>query len=132
MQPAEGGCLCGAVRYRIAGEPSSSIICHCRSCRLASAASSVAWLTVERSQLTLLSGEPRAFNSSPGVVRRFCGTCGSPLTYETATNPSCIDVTTASLDEPGRYPPTDEVWVEHHVTWQILDLRLRQHPGSSA
>jgi hypothetical protein len=43
---SEGGCLCGAVRYRITGEPRSSSTCFCRSCRLASGATPVAWLVV--------------------------------------------------------------------------------------
>jgi len=43
---SEGGCLCGAVRYRMVGAPLSSAICHCASCRRASGAPTVAWLTV--------------------------------------------------------------------------------------
>lgn len=92
----------------------------------------MAWLTVERPQFAWLAGEPRAFHSSPGVVRRFCGTCGSPLTYETAQSPSRIDVTTASLDEPERYPPTEEVWTLHRIAWQRVDPELRQTASSSA
>ena len=41
----EGGCLCGAVRYRISGSPLSSVNCHCESCRRASGAPAVAWIS---------------------------------------------------------------------------------------
>lgn len=128
MQSSEGGCLCGAVRYRVAGAPRSSSICHCRSCRRASGASAVAWLTVNRAQLEFLAGKPHSFQSSPGVVRQFCDNCGSALSYENADSPSTIDITTASLDDPNRFPPTQEVWVEHKVSWQIIDPALTQHP----
>ena len=131
MEALEGGCLCGAIRYRITGAPMHSVICHCRSCRRASGAPTVAWLTIERSQLQMLSGGPRAYKSSPGVVRQFCAACGSALTYENSDSPSTIDLTTASLDDPSRCPPTKEVWVEHRVSWQPIDSALAQHPGWS-
>lgn len=128
----EGGCLCGAIRYRMAGAPLSSVICHCASCRRASGAPTVAWLTVSRGQFEILSGSPRAYQSSPGVTRQFCRTCGSALTYETAISPATIDVTTASLDDPNRFPPTDEVWLDHKVDWQITDASLGQYPTGSS
>ena len=51
---AEGGCLCGAVRYRISGTPVSSSVCRCRSCRPASGAPGV----VHKDHYQLLQGHP--------------------------------------------------------------------------
>jgi hypothetical protein len=132
MQSSEGGCLCGLVRYRITGEPSSSSLCHCFTCRRATGAPTVAWLTVERDQFAILLGSPRTFESSPGVLRRFCGGCGTALTYENTKNPLTIDITTLSLDDPNRFPPDDEVWLEHKVSWQITDASRGQYPGGTA
>ena len=131
MEAREGGCLCGTIRYRITGAPMHSVICHCRSCRRASGAPTVAWVTAERSQVEFLAGTPRAFQSSPGVVRQFCAACGSALTYSNSDSPTTIDLTTASLDDPSRFPPTKEVWMEHRVSWQPIDPALTQHPGWS-
>lgn len=47
----EGGCLCGSVRYRINGDPSTKetpCLCHCRTCQLSSGAPLVAWATFAR------------------------------------------------------------------------------------
>lgn len=33
MRYRSGGCSCGAVRYKVAGEPLRAGICHCTSCR---------------------------------------------------------------------------------------------------
>ena len=127
----EGGCFCGAVRYRIAAPPAGSAICHCTSCRRASGAPSVAWVVVDRSQFEWLSGTPAEFNSSPGVMRRFCGRCGSGLTYETAAVPATLDVNAATLDDPERFAPTMEVWLADKLSWQPTDTHLLHYPGSS-
>jgi hypothetical protein len=128
MQTSEGGCLCGLVRYRITGAPISSCLCHCISCRRATGAPTVAWLTVERGQLEIFLGSPRSLQSSPEVLRRFCGGCGTALTYENSKNPLTIDITTLSLDDPNCFPPDDEVWVEHKVSWQITDPSRGLYP----
>ncbi len=121
MQINQGGCLCSAIRFRVSGEPIYSSICHCATCRRASAAPTVAWLTFDRGQIEILSGQPRVYRSSLGVVRQFCGTCGSQLSYEQADRPTTIDITTASMDNPNLFPPTMEVWLEHRLLWQAAD-----------
>jgi hypothetical protein len=131
MQINQGGCLCSAIRFRISGEPVFSSICHCATCRRASAAPTVAWLTFDRGQVEILSGNPRTYRSSQGVARQFCGTCGSQLSYETVESPTTIDITTASLDNPNLFPPTMETWVEHRVSWQSADQRRAQYPRST-
>jgi hypothetical protein len=91
----------------------------------------VAWLTFDRGQVEFLSGSPHVYRSSQGVVRQFCGTCGSQLTYETVDSPSTIDITTASLDNPNLFPPTLEVWLEHRVVWESADEARSLYPRSS-
>jgi hypothetical protein len=128
MQAREGGCFCGAIRYRVAGAPVSSLICHCASCRRAGGAPSVAWLTFDRQAMEFIRGEPRSRRSSPDVVRRFCGVCGTGITYEHAADPDTIDVTTASMDDPTAFPPTREVWVEEKLWWEAFNNALDQYP----
>ena len=96
----------GRFRYRITGAPRSSSVCFCRSCRLASGAPSVGWFVVALAQYTLLSGQLATFRSSAPVVRSFCATCGTPIAYQHADDPDAIELTTATLDEPDRFPPT--------------------------
>ncbi|MDE2294206.1 MAG: GFA family protein [Gammaproteobacteria bacterium] len=124
MSIEAGGCFCAAVRYRVDGAPTASAICHCRSCRQASGAAAVAWLTVPLANFHWTHGTPRTHRSSPGVERTFCERCGTPLTYARDTLPGTIDVTTASLDDPARFPPTREVWVAEKLPWQRLDPSL--------
>jgi len=127
----EGGCLCGAVRYRVDGESLARALCHCRTCRLASGAPSVAWVVFRSSDFAFIAAQPTIFHSSPGVVRTFCGKCGTPLTYQRTANPDTIDVTTVSLSRPDDFAPTKEIWIEHKLAWESLNTALEHYPRSS-
>jgi hypothetical protein len=126
-----GGCLCSAIRYRVAGAPLHSAVCHCRTCRKAAGSPVVAWVTFERENFEWLSGTPRELRSSPAVRRTFCAACGTPLTYENEKDPRTLDVTTVSLDDPALFPPTREVWLEHRIGWQPSNESLNRYPRGS-
>ena len=127
-----GGCLCGAIRYE-AEDPFSSVsVCHCRSCRLASGAPSVSWFVLPRSRFRWLQGAPRLFASSPPVKRGFCDRCGTPLSYQHGDAPGEIELTTLSLDEPGRVQPTREIWLSERVAWVPVNPRLELYSHESA
>ena len=74
-----GGCLCGAVTYRIAGPLRDVIACHCRQCRKTSG-HFVAATTARIADLTIVDdGALRWYRSSEAAERGFCGVCGSSL-----------------------------------------------------
>lgn len=124
--PLLGGCLCGAVRYRIDAAPVSTIICHCATCRRAAGASSVAWATVPAAAFAFIAGAPTVHASSPGVERTHCAACGTSLTW--ARGESEIDVTLASLDDPEAAPPEAETWLSHRLSWEPVDPSRPGHP----
>jgi hypothetical protein len=132
MDNAEGGCLCGAVRYRVASTPLATSVCHCVSCRRASGAPVVAWVVVDVAGFAFVTGSPVAFRSSPPVLRTFCGRCGTPLTYRHDESPDTVDITTASFDFPERFAPTREIWLEHRIAWQPVNASLPHFPRTSA
>jgi hypothetical protein len=117
----EGGCLCGAVRYRIASAPLTSGTCQCRSCRRASAAAIVPWISVNAEDFVFTAGQPVEYQSSPPATRSFCGRCGTPLTFRHLSyQGKTIDVTTVSLDDPEAFPPQGHVWTSHKLAWVKL------------
>ena len=74
----EGGCLCGAVRYRIAGPLREIVACHCSQCRKTSGHYVAA--TQCRSADLMVEGTTLVwFKSSDTAERAFCGRCGSNL-----------------------------------------------------
>ena len=127
----EGGCLCGAVRYRVSGEPVATTLCHCVSCRRATGGVSVAWAVFDADKVAILSGEVREYSSSPGIFWGSCAACGSLVTYRRDSRPNHRDVTTATLDDPAAFPPAVEIWVGEKCDWEVLNSSLPHKQRSS-
>jgi len=124
----EGGCLCGAVRFRAHGAATDATLCHCRSCRRAAGAPAVAWVSFPRAGFAFTRGEPGRFRSSPPVERTFCARCGTPLSYAHDAEPATLDVTTASLDRAAELAPQDHIWTSHALPWMHDLDALPHHP----
>ncbi len=122
----QGGCLCGAVRYRIGGPPQSTSLCHCDSCRRAAGGPSLGWAIFAEADVEIVAGALPIHESSPGVERGFCARCGTALTYRRANRPGLFDVTTGSLDDPEAFPPGKEIWVEERLSWCAANPALPQ------
>lgn len=116
----EGGCLCGAVRYRVRGAVLASGLCHCRSCRKTASAPTLPFATFPAAAFEITQGAPKDFRSSAEVTRSFCGRCGSALTYRHDRKPDRLDIMTCSLDDIDALPPTFHVWASHRPDWSVL------------
>ncbi len=120
----EGGCLCGAVRYRISGllADSGAGFCHCRMCQRASGAPMVAFGAFRRSDILITRGQPATYRSSSIATRQFCGTCGSQLLFSYQSSPDEVDVNLATLDHPERIKVSFHVYTQSRVPWlQLAD-----------
>ena len=123
----EGGCLCGAIRYRIVGDAVMTALCHCSMCRRASAAPAVAWAMYSASQVEFPAGSPKTYESSPGCRRGFCQHCGSQISFTADYIPGLIDITIGSLDAPEQLPPMFHYWESRRLPWLQLDDALPRH-----
>lgn len=113
-----GGCHCGAVRYRVAGEPVHASVCHCSDCRSNAGAPFVAWAAFARDRFQLTKGEPRAFNGTGTAFRYFCGDCGTGLYYvNESILPGLVDIQIATLDDPEALPPRAQVQTAEKLDW---------------
>jgi hypothetical protein len=95
-----GGCLCGAVRYRVRGPLRGIIVCHCGQCRrwhgYLGASTSAA-----RDDVTLEGADRVRWFATPRRKGRlgFCGACGSSLFFEPAGE-ARLAIAAGSLDQP--------------------------------
>ncbi len=113
----EGGCLCGAVRFQVAGQAKWTAYCHCESCRRHTGAPVSAYAGFERDQVRFIKGQPALYASTPGVARGFCGTCGSTLTYEGDRWPTEVHFHVGAFDQSENFAPEGEAFPEEKLAW---------------
>lgn len=119
-----GGCLCGAIRYRIFGKADSICHCHCDFCRKSTGSPMVTWTTVAGEDFEVTQGELIMFASSNKGRRSFCPDCGSHITLEYDKYPNFLDVTVATLDVPGKLTPERHIWASKQISWVKMDEHL--------
>ena len=120
----EGGCHCGALRYRLVGDLTDIAHCHCSICRRVSGGLVVTWLTLPRSGFQWLAGEPSCYVAPASCSRYFCGQCGAHVALMTTHSPETVDVTVATLDHPERVRANRHIWVGSRLPWLHLDEDL--------
>ncbi len=125
-----GSCLCGAVRYRVAGALDPVVVCHCMMCRrqtghfLASTNVAVADCVIE--------GEDgvRWYRSSESAERGFCGACGSVLFWRRPGSDR-IAIAMGSFDRPTGAVIGEHIYVAAKGDYYAIDDGAPQFLGES-
>jgi len=132
VETFEGGCLCGAVRFRAKGPSLFSCHCHCHWCRRAHGAAFVTWLGVRDEGFELTSAEDALswYSSSTESRRGFCRTCGTTLFFTSTMAPGEVHIAQVCLDGPADRVPQAHVFFESRVPWlELGDSLPRLHSG---
>lgn len=123
-----GGCLCGAVRYRVTGPLREIVACHCSQCRRSSghctAATAAAWTDVE------IAGEVAWFASSAGIRRGFCPVCGSTLFWD-GHGGARLSIFAGTLDGATRLRLAGHVFVADKGDYYEISDGLPQAEGDA-
>jgi hypothetical protein len=117
-----GGCLCGAVRYHVRGDPVHVGRCHCTDCRKesGSAFSVYAQWPLDAFQL---EGELATYRG-----RGFCARCGSRLLNPPDPGDALVEIRIGSLDDaPFELAPEAEIWVKRRESWIAPVAGASQH-----
>jgi hypothetical protein len=119
----EGGCACGAVRYRLTSEPLFVHCCHCLNCQRQTGSAFVINLLIEADRVELLAGEPQAVDvpRDDGSMQRIfrCPTCQVAV-YSEYTRPEVLFVRGGTLDEPRDVTPDVHIFTKSKVDWVTL------------
>ena len=109
MRERSGGCLCGAIRYTVRGEPFHVGRCHCADCRKLSGGAFTLYGQWPLEAFDL-DGELSAFRAE-----RFCGTCGSHIGQIAEEG---VELYLGTLDEaPNGLVPEAELWIKRREPW---------------
>lgn len=122
-----GSCLCGKVKYEIAGKVGDIVHCHCNTCRKAHGAAFSSVAAVNDSDFTLTGSENlRSFESSQGKFRYFCSHCGTQI-YAKRVNTQHLILRLGSLDDDPGSSEKSHIWVSEKASWYKIRNELPEY-----
>src|SRR5882762_10206926 len=117
----EGGCACGAVRYRLKSAPMFVHCCHCLDCQRQTGSAFVLNALIETDRIEKLSGEPIPIamptdSGRPHDVYR-CPTCLTAVWSDYGRRPSLRFVRVGTLDDPTGLRPNVRIFTRSQQPW---------------
>jgi hypothetical protein len=120
----EGGCACGALRYRMTTPPMFVHCCHCRDCQRQTGSAFVLNALIEGDRVALLSGTPvpsamPTDSRRPHAIFR-CAACGTAVWSEYNGRATLRFVRVGTLDDPTALAPDVHIYVRSKLPWIAL------------
>ena len=119
----EGGCACGAVRYRLTSEPLFTHCCHCLNCQRQTGSAFVINLLIEADRMKLLAGVPQPVDAprDDGSKQRIfrCPICQVAVFSEYG-RPEVRFVRGGTLDQPSSVEPDVHIFTRSKLDWVTL------------
>ena len=120
----EGGCPCGALRYRLTDAPMFVHCCHCRDCQRQTGSAFVINALIETDRIARLAGEPVALalptdSGRPHDVYR-CPTCQTALWSDYGGCPALRFVRVGTLDDAAALTPDVHIYTRSKLRWIAL------------
>jgi hypothetical protein len=133
MTEITGGCLCGAIRYEIDGEPFRIANCHCDDCRKATGSAYATNLFFKEEQIKILQGTPKKFehlaDSHNTMIKEFCSDCGSQVFGSGANRPGVKNIKVGSIDDARFVKPQVNLYTAHALSCSYIDDEIDNFQG---
>ena len=122
--PFEGGCACGAVRYRLASAPMFVHCCHCRDCQRQTGSAFVLNALIEADRVIVRTGAPVGVevptdSGKPHLIHR-CPICETALWSEYGGRSTIRFIRIGTLDDPAALPPDVHIYTRSKLPWVDL------------
>jgi hypothetical protein len=120
----EGGCACGAVRYRLTSAPMFVHCCHCRDCQRQTGSAFALNALIETDRIVLLSGDPEPVavptdSGRPHDIHR-CPTCKTAVWSNYGGRAALRFVRVGTLDDPTPLRPDVHIYIRSKQPWVVL------------
>ena len=128
----DGGCFCGAVRYRFT-DVFDAGYCYCSICRRMSGAPVIAWVNTPRAGFALTRGSVRFVASSNDFKRSFCAECATQMWTESIEQArwNMISVHHGTIDRADEIAPAVHLCFADRLPWLRIDDRLPTVEGDT-
>ena len=131
--PIEGGCQCGAVRYRLKGPPLVVYACHCKDCQRFSGTTHTLSMFAKADDVELISGELRGYDKaadSGRTVRMLgCPECSTKVWNEPLSFAGVLVIRPGTLDDASWARPVGNIWTDRALPWVEIDWSQPNFPG---
>lgn len=124
--PADGGCTCRAVRYRMTTRPMFVHCCHCTWCQRETGSAFALNAMIETARVKILCGAPEilvtpsASGRGQKIVR--CPDCRIAVwSHYSGSGLKVSFVRVGTLDEPALCPPDIHIFTSTKQPWVVLD-----------
>lgn len=130
--PAEGGCTCRKVRYRLLTKPLFVNCCHCTWCQRETGSAFVINAMIETDRLKILRGTPEVVKtpSASGNGQKIlrCVDCKIAL-WSHYSSPKIAFVRVGTLDNPDLCPPDVHIFTSTKQKWVELSGKVPIRKG---
>jgi hypothetical protein len=119
-QTLTGGCLCGAVRYKVTADMIFSGKCYCEDCRKTSSSGHGSVYAVPEQSVSItgkLTEYKKKGGSGQPITRRFCPVCGSRISATPEVMPGVMLITASTLDDPSQFTSQMSIYTSRAPAW---------------
>lgn len=126
----EGGCFCGAIRYRVSAAPYFVYLCHCSDCRRINGSAFHTGIAVPLASLDVTSGTPDTFettaDSGNTITRYHCAHCATQLWSITTADNTLVSVKAGSVTSvpADAIRPMMQIFWDSRVAWAPVEANI--------
>lgn len=136
FQAQEGGCTCGAVRYRVHNDPIRASVCHCKFCQHRTGSAFGIGVYFKQEDVEMLRGTLRVYThrsdeSQRWLAMEFCQNCGTTVTWTMELRPGARAIAGGTFDNPDWFKVDWHSWTRSAHRWVILPPEVAKYERSA-